>query len=254
MAFLHLRDISVEFPIYQGGSRSLRKAIFASSTRGNLGRDARDRINVLALNRLSLDIDDGDRVALMGLNGAGKTTLLKVLAGIYTPTRGRLYASGNISAILDATVGLNPEATGWENMILRGMYMGFHPQQIRGRMDEIAAFSELGQYLDMPVRTYSAGMMIRLAFAVSTAFQPEILLMDEWLAAGDAHFLKKAHERLEQFVQRSSILVLASHSLPLLEQWCNRGIFLEEGRIRVAGEIGEVIAAYQTATKAKDGT
>lgn len=226
----------------------MKKALFAVSTRGNLGRDARDRITVHALTELNFDIEDGDRVALIGPNGAGKTTLLKILAGIYTPTRGQLLSSGRISAILEATVGLNPEATGWENITLRGMYMGLHPRDVRKYMPSIAEFSELGPYLDMPVRTYSAGMMIRLAFAVSTAIQPEILLMDEWLAAGDAHFLQKAHRRLKEFVRQSSILVISSQSMGLLREWCNCGIFLRQGRIEAAGPIDQVIAAYESST------
>lgn len=250
MAFLRLHDVSVEFPIYQGSSRSLKKALLATSTQGNLARDAFDRINVRALSALTFDVENGDRLALVGLNGAGKTTLLKVLAGIYEPTHGRLLASGKVSAILDASVGLNPDATGRENIILRGMYMDIHPREMRAHAEEVAEFTELGHYLDMPVRTYSAGMMIRLAFAISTCVPPEILVMDEWLAAGDAHFLAKAQQRMETFVRGSSILVLASHSMELLEQWCNRGIFLDQGRVVAMGDIEDVIAAYKRHTEA----
>lgn len=250
MAFLRLRDVSVEFPIYQGSSRSLKKALLATSTQGNLARDAFDRINVRALSALTFDIENGDRLALVGLNGAGKTTLLKVLAGIYEPTHGRLLASGKVSAILDASVGLNPEATGRENIILRGMYMDIHPREMRAHAEEVAEFTELGHYLDMPVRTYSAGMMVRLAFAISTCVPPEILVMDEWLAAGDAHFLAKAQQRMAAFVRGSSILVLASHSMELLEQWCDRGVFLDQGRVVAMGDIEDVIAAYKRHTDA----
>jgi ABC-type polysaccharide/polyol phosphate transport system ATPase subunit len=244
MAFLRLRNLSVEFPMYQGSSRSLKKLLVATTTYGNLARDATDRVNVHALRDLTLDIEDGDRVALIGGNGAGKTTLLRVLAGIYYPTRGQVHSSGRISAVLDVALGLNPDATGRENIILRGMYMDIHPREMRARMDEIAEFTELGPYLDMPARTYSAGMMVRLGFAVSTCVPPEILLMDEWLSAGDARFLDKAQRRMEQFVGRSSILVLASHSQELLRKWCNRGLFLQQGRVMKSGPVDEVIAAY----------
>src|SRR5713226_2801596 len=203
MSFLRLRDLTVEFPIYQGSSRSLKKALLATSTQGNLARDAFDRINVRALNALTLDIENGDRVGVVGPNGAGKTTLLKVLAGIYEPTHGRLLSSGRVWAILDASVGLNPDATGRENIILRGMYMGIHPREMRAHADEVAEFTELGHYLEMPVRTYSAGMMVRLAFAISTCIAPQILVMDEWLAAGDARFLAKAQQRMADFVRGS---------------------------------------------------
>jgi ABC-2 type transport system ATP-binding protein/lipopolysaccharide transport system ATP-binding protein len=245
--YLRLKDLSVEFPIYQGGSRSLKKALIATSTQGNLARDAFDRINVRALNEVTLDIEHGDRVALLGLNGAGKTTLLKVLAGIYQPTRGTIERSGRVSALISASMGFSPDATGRENIILRGMYMDIRPRVMQPLMDEIAEFTELGHYLDMPVRTYSSGMNVRLAFAISTCMQPEILLMDEWLSAGDATFMAKAHKRMEAFVQGSSILVLASHSLPLLEQWCDRGVYLREGRVEAMGDIKDVIAAYQRA-------
>jgi ABC-2 type transport system ATP-binding protein/lipopolysaccharide transport system ATP-binding protein len=243
MAFLRLQNLSVDFPIYQE-SRSLKKFLVSTTTQGNMARDATDRINVHALNDLTLNIEDGDRVGLIGANGAGKTTLLRVLGGIYHPTRGQVYSSGNISALLDVGFGLHPDATGMENIILRGMYMNIHPREMRTHVDEIAEFTELGPYLDMPTRTYSAGMMVRLGFAVSTCIPPEILLMDEWLSAGDASFLDKAQRRMEHFVGKSSILVLASHSLDLLRNWCNRGIFLQQGRIAALGDINDTIAAY----------
>jgi ABC-2 type transport system ATP-binding protein/lipopolysaccharide transport system ATP-binding protein len=244
MAFIHLRNLSVEFAIYHGGSQSLKKMLVAAATQGNLARDTMNRINVRALNDVTLDLKDGDRVGLIGLNGAGKTTLLRVLAGIYHPTRGQFHSTGKVSALLDVSVGLNPDATGRENIILRGMYMDIHPREMRARVNEIADFTELGPYLDMPTRTYSAGMMVRLGFAVSTCIPPEILLMDEWLSAGDASFLNKAQRRMEKFVGSSSILVLASHSMELLPKWCNRGIILRHGRVVADGDIKDVIAAY----------
>jgi ABC-2 type transport system ATP-binding protein/lipopolysaccharide transport system ATP-binding protein len=243
---LRLRDVTVEFPIYTGGSRSLKKMLFNSTTFGNLARDARDRITVQALSGVSLDIEHGDRLAIIGANGAGKSTLLKVLAGIYEPTHGKAHASGRISALLTASLGLNPDATGRENIITRAMYMDVRPRDMRDRIDDIAEFSELGYYLDMPVRTYSSGMMIRLCFAVATSMQPEILLMDEWLGAGDAGFLAKARRRMEAFVANSSIMVLASHSMPLLKEWCNRAILLDHGRIICAGDVAEVAGVYET--------
>jgi ABC-2 type transport system ATP-binding protein/lipopolysaccharide transport system ATP-binding protein len=249
VSVLRLRNVSVEFPIYQGSSRSLKKVLLASSTRGNLARDAGARINVRALNEVSFELRDGERFALIGPNGAGKTTLLKVLAGVFEPTQGRFVSSGSVSSLLDTSVGLNGEATGHENIILRGMYMGIHPREMRARAGAIAEFTELGDYLDMPVRTYSAGMTIRLAFAISTCVQPDILIMDEWLTAGDAQFLGKAQRRIEQFVRQSSILVLASHSMELLEQWCSRGLLLHHGRVLTIGPIKEVIAGYRKLTE-----
>jgi ABC-2 type transport system ATP-binding protein/lipopolysaccharide transport system ATP-binding protein len=244
MTFLRMQDLSVEFPIYQGGSRSLKKAVLATTNFGGLRKDAQNRVNVVALRNLNLNIENGDRLALIGPNGAGKTTLLKVLAGIYQPSGGRIHSSGRVTALLTTSVGLNAEATGRENIILRGMYMDIHPQEMRARIDEIAEFTELGSYLDMPVRTYSSGMMVRLSFAASTCVPSEILLMDEWLSAGDASFLTKAQKRMEHFVGASSILVLASHSLPLLEQWCNRAILLDHGSVVAAGSVKNVVDAY----------
>jgi len=197
------------------------------------------------LRRVGFEVAPGECVAVLGRNGAGKTTLLRVLAGIYAPTSGEFHSSGKVSALLDVSVGLNPEATGRENIILRGMYMNIHPREMRARVDDIAAFTELGAYLDMPTRTYSSGMMIRLGFAVSTCIPPEILVMDEWLSAGDARFLDKAQKRMEQFVGSSNILVLASHSVDLLRNWCNRGILLQHGRVAAQGDINDVVAAYQ---------
>jgi ABC-2 type transport system ATP-binding protein/lipopolysaccharide transport system ATP-binding protein len=249
VSFLRLSNVSVEFPIYQGSSRSLKKVLLSSSTRGNLARDAGDRINVRALNAVSFELHDGERLGLVGPNGAGKTTLLKVLAGVFEPTQGRFASSGSVSSLLDTSVGLNGEATGYENIILRGMYMGIHPREMRERAPAIAEFTELGDYLDMPVRTYSAGMTIRLAFAISTCIQPDILIMDEWLTAGDAKFLAKAQRRIEQFVTHSSILVLASHSMDLVEQWCGRGVLLHQGRVLALGPIKEVVAAYRALTE-----
>jgi ABC-type polysaccharide/polyol phosphate transport system ATPase subunit len=248
MAFLRLRHLSVEFPMYLGSSRSLKKSIVASTTRGNLARDALNRINVKALTDLNFNIENGDRVGLLGLNGSGKTTLLKVLGGIYRPSAGQLLASGQVSALLDINVGINGDMTGYENIILRGMYMGIHPRNMLKRVDEIAEFTELGDYLDMPVRTYSSGMSVRLSFATATCITPEILLLDEWLSAGDALFIAKATKRMEDFVRLSSVLVLASHSMPMLEEWCNRGIWLELGRVKMMGPIKEVVAAYKQAT------
>ncbi|MFL6798034.1 MAG: ABC transporter ATP-binding protein [Xanthobacteraceae bacterium] len=244
MASLRLRNVCIDFPMYRGSSRSLKKLLFATSTYGNLARDATDRVNVRALNNVTLDIEDGERIALIGANGAGKTTLLRVMAGIYAPTRGRVFSIGRMSALLDVSVGLDPDATGRENIILRGMYMNIHPREMRQRVDEIADFTELGAYLDMPTRTYSAGMTVRLGFAVSTCIHPEILLMDEWLSAGDAGFMAKAQQRMEKFVTSSSILVLASHSQELLRKWCNRGLLLRQGEVVTYGDIDDVIAAY----------
>jgi ABC-type polysaccharide/polyol phosphate transport system ATPase subunit len=245
MSSISLRNACVEFPIYQAGARSLKKMLITGTTRGNLARDAHDRVMVRALHDITLDIGDSERVGVIGANGSGKTTLLKLLAGIYKPTQGQIRITGHTTALINTSVGLNPDATGRENIILRGLYMDIHPTHMRERVEQVAEFTELGSYLDMPVRTYSSGMMVRLAFAVSTCIQPEILILDEWLGAGDAQFLAKAGQRMRNFVGGSSILVLASHSLELVGEWCSRVIYLKDGEIRAIGPVAEVIERYR---------
>jgi len=252
MPSIHLRDVCVDFPIYQAGARSLKKMLIAGTTHGNLARDAHDRVMVRALHDITMDVDNSDRIGLIGANGAGKTTLLKVLAGIYKPTQGRIHISGHTTALINSSVGLNQDATGRENIILRGLYMDIHPRDMRERIEQVAEFTELGSYLDMPVRTYSAGMMVRLAFAVSTCIRPEILILDEWLSAGDAHFLAKAQRRMEEFVTRSSILVLASHAFELIEEWCTRAVYLKNGLIEAIGPVDEVIDRYKESVSTND--
>jgi len=245
MSYLALRNVSVDFPIYRGGSRSLKKTVLNRASGVNIDRDGTDQVNVRALRDLTLDVTSGERVGLVGRNGAGKTTLLKVLGGIYEPTLGRIATEGRISSLMSVSLGLDVDATGYENIALRGLYLDVHPRRMMEFVDEIAAFTELGEYLDMPVRAYSSGMMVRLAFAISTCFEPDILIMDEWVAAGDAHFLKKAQDRLSSFVQKSRILVLASHSVELLQTWCTTGLLLDKGQIVERGPIKDVVSRYR---------
>jgi homopolymeric O-antigen transport system ATP-binding protein len=243
MASIELSNVSIQFPLYQGSSRSLKKTLFAAANRRKLSRE-RNRVVVRALDDVSLTIEHGDRIGLVGHNGAGKTTLLRVLAGVYEPTAGRIAISGEVRALLDVNLGLDPDATGYENIFLRGLYLGLHPSEIRRLAPAIAEFTELGDFLHMLVRTYSSGMTLRLAFAVATATQPEILLMDEWLLAGDAQFLAKARERIDHFVRQSQILVLASHSLDVIREWCNKAAWLDSGRVVMVGDPETVIARY----------
>jgi ABC-2 type transport system ATP-binding protein/lipopolysaccharide transport system ATP-binding protein len=213
-------------------------------TGGRIARDASDRVCVQALRDVSLTFCHGDRVGLIGHNGAGKTTLLRVLAGVYEPSHGRLRCEGQAVALFDPALGMEMEATGYENIFLRGLILGLSPKEIREQAEAIAEFTELGDYLAMPVRTYSSGMMLRLAFAVSTSISPEILLMDEWIVAGDSQFMEKAKKRMESFVGRSNILVLASHSLDLIRRWCDKVVLLEKGRVTAFGSLNEVLSKY----------
>jgi lipopolysaccharide transport system ATP-binding protein len=230
-AHIYAKDLIVEFPVYNASHRSLKKSILNMTTGGRIASDAARKVSVRAIDGLSLDLRPGDRVGLMGHNGAGKTTLLRVLSGVYAPSAGQLEVRGKIASLLDLSVGMESEATGFENILLRGITMGMKPREIERHIDEISEFSELGDYLNMPVRTYSSGMMLRLAFSVSTCVNADIILMDEWLSVGDAAFNAKATRRLDKMVEQSSILVIASHSPEVLEKTCNRRLLLSHGKV-----------------------
>ena len=199
---------------------------------------------VHALNDVSLDIRAGDRVAIVGAHGAGKTTLLRVLAGIYHPTAGNVDVLGRCLSLFDLAAGFDEEATGYENIMRRGLVIGARRTEIDARRAEIAEFTELGDRLDLPLRTYSSGMMLRLIFAVATAVEGEIVLLDEWIGVGDQQFRKKARQRLDEIVARAGILVLASHDIDLIKSTCNRAILLQEGRITAAGTTEEILGRY----------
>src|SRR5207302_6344643 len=181
-----------------------------------------------------------------GHNGAGKSTLLKVLAGIYPPSRGRRVVEGRISSLFDIALGFEMDASGWENMAFRGYLQGETPQTIRAKMQPIADFTELGGFLDMPVRYYSAGMLVRLAFSIATAIEPEVLLVDEVLSVGDRAFQEKARKRMRQMMAQAELMVVVSHDLGSLARLCERGIWLDHGKIVMQGPIDDVIAAYKT--------
>ena len=244
MALISLDHVSVQFPIYGASARSLKNSLMHMTTGGRIARGAGDRIWVEALRDVSLSLEHGDRVGLIGHNGAGKTTLLRVLTGIYEPLRGTVLRVGRVAPLFEIGLGMDPEATGYENILLRGLLLGAAPADIRARTDEIAAFAELGDYLAVPVRTYSSGMRLRLAFAVCTSIEPDIILMDEWIGVGDASFVEKAERRLTDLVGRAGILVLASHSPALLQRTCTKGVLLHAGEVAAVGPIDDVLEAY----------
>ncbi|WP_022722196.1 ABC transporter ATP-binding protein [Rhodopseudomonas sp. B29] len=246
---LSLNNVSVSFPIYHGGSRSLKKSLLFRGSGGHLANDASHRIVVEALRNVTTQIQAGDRVALVGSNGAGKTTLLRTMAGIYEPVSGTVESRGRISPMFDIGLGIDTEISGYDNIRMRGLILGMTPQEIEGHLQEIVEFTELGDYLDIPVRTYSSGMMTRLTFAVATCFAPEILLMDEWIMAGDAGFINKARNRIENFVAKASILVLASHSLETCRQFCNKALWMDQGMVKASGPIDAILDEYVGATQ-----
>jgi lipopolysaccharide transport system ATP-binding protein len=242
MPLIRAERLTIEFPLYHVGARSLKKRLFAMSPL-RLRQDEAYRIVVAALRDLTFAIGPGERVGLVGHNGAGKTTLLRTLAGIYEPVGGRLEVQGDVGSLIDPGAGMDPEATGRENILLRGLYQGMDEAACHEMASEVGAFSGLGEFLDVPVRTYSAGMSVRLSFAMATVMQPEILLMDEWLLAGDAEFMARASTRLEQLVTGADILVIATHNTGIVRQWCSRVIHLEGGRIVADGPVAEVLDA-----------
>lgn len=231
MPFISIENLSVQFTIYGASSRSLKNRLLSQASGGRLLKSAGDIVSVSALEGLNLEIRDGDRIGLTGHNGSGKTTLLRVLAGIYKPNAGSAIMSGKVTALLDSTAGMDPDLTGIENIYLRGYILGMSRREIMSKIDDISEFTELGDFLNLPMRIYSAGMYTRLAFAISTATNCDILLIDEGIGAGDAEFQKKAHERVEKLFGRTPIVLLASHSEALLAQHCNRRVTLQAGRL-----------------------
>jgi lipopolysaccharide transport system ATP-binding protein len=222
MAHIKLHEASVEIPVYSNHNRSIKNSLLKKLT-----KDTVLPHSVKALNNITLDLRDGDRLGVMGPNGAGKSTLLRTLAGVYFPTSGKVEVKGRVASLIDISLGMEGEATGFENIRMRGIMMGLSLKQIKSMEDEIADFSGLGDFLHLPTRTYSTGMHMRLGFAVSTAVEADIILMDEWLSVGDSEFIQKAEKRLENFIGRSSILVIASHSEDLIQKTTNQILRLE---------------------------
>lgn len=226
------KNVDIEFPIFENSHRSLKNTLMHLTTGGVIGNDSGKHPVVKAISNLTCEIKTGDRVGLVGHNGSGKTTLLRAFSGVYAPVQGTLEVQGKIASLLDVSMGLDPDATGYENIYLRGLMDGLMPDAIRSRSNEIAEFTDLGDYLELPVRTYSSGMLLRLAFAISTSVDADILIMDEWLSVGDSDFSKKAAERLDKLVSNASILVIASHNPELIDRVCNRQLYLEHGVVQ----------------------
>jgi len=244
MASILFDKVCVDFPIYNASARSLKKRLFQVATGGQISANASGRVIIRAIEDLTLTIKDGERVGLLGHNGAGKSTLLRLLSGVYEPSLGRAEIKGDIGSLIDVSFGIDPEASGRENIYLRGALLGLTRSEIKSRLDEIIDFSELGDFIDMPVRTYSSGMHLRLAFSVSTIIRPEILLMDEWLSVGDEGFRVRAEARMNELVESTHILIIASHSRELILETCNRVIWLEHGKIRMDGPPDVITQAY----------
>ena len=227
---IQLNNVSVRFPIYDAKHRSIKHKVLKADTGGAI-IESGNLVEIEALKNVTLEIEEGERVALIGHNGSGKTTLLRVLAGVYAPITGTVLVKGQITSLLNVTLGMDFEATGLENIYIRGLFMGLKPKAIRLLVDEIVGFSELGSFIDMPVRTYSSGMVLRLAFSISTSIKPEILLMDEWISVGDSDFKERAEERLMSFVNQAGILVMATHDNAMAKRLCFRELTIQHGVI-----------------------
>lgn len=231
MPSIKATGLTLDYPVYNSNSRSMKNAVLRATTGGRIARDSANKTYVRSLDSLDFTVRQGERIGLVGHNGSGKSTLLRALAGVYAPTSGSLDVIGRVVSLLDINLGMDVDATGYENIMLRGIMMGLTPAQVRARTEEIAQFTDLGEYLEMPLRSYSSGMQMRLAFTVSTCVEADILLMDEWLSVGDAEFQEKAAARLSDLVSRSAILVIATHSPQLVQKVCTRQIELFHGKI-----------------------
>lgn len=244
MSYIKLFDVSVDIPIFNTTNQSLKSVMLGMARGEKLSSNDRGIVQVRALEKINLSLSKGTRLGIIGENGAGKSTLLRVLTGVYPPTTGSVEISAQVTSLIDISLGINHEATGRENIILRGALLGLSLEEISKNMDEIIQFTELGHFIDMPVRTYSSGMNLRLAFAISTVITPKILVMDEWLSVGDETFQVKAEDRLQRMVTATDIMVVASHSKNLILGNCNRVIWLDSGKIKADGDPNSVCDQY----------
>jgi ABC-2 type transport system ATP-binding protein len=244
VAAIFLNKVGVDIPIYDVRQASLKKALLGRTIGGRFAESGA-YMTVNALKNLDLEAHEGDRIALVGNNGAGKSTLLRVVSHVYPPTSGTVHVVGKVSPMFDTTIGINMDATGLENIQIAGTIWGMTRAQIKNSIDDIVDFTELGDYLKIPIRTYSTGMLLRLAFAIATVREPEILLIDEVIGVGDAGFFKKAFARLLQLVERSRILMIAAHQDEILRRLCNKAAWLDHGSLIAYGEFENVISTYR---------
>jgi ABC-type polysaccharide/polyol phosphate transport system ATPase subunit len=240
MARIQLDDFSLTFRVRQNRRVSFKEYLVRQMFRESVN----PVMEVRALQNVNLTIHDGERLGIIGRNGAGKSTMLKVLAGIYPPTSGCRLVEGRVSSLFDLSLGFEPEASGWENIAYRGYLQGETPKSIRSKIQSIADFTELGDFLNLPVRHYSSGMRVRLAFSIATAIDPEILLVDEVLSVGDMSFQQKALQRMRDMMSKARLIVMVSHDLGSIAKFCDRAVWLDEGRVCRIGPTKDVVEAY----------
>ncbi len=244
MASITLKNVTIDFPIYGAHTRSLKQQLVHLTTGGLIKRDENAIISVRAIDNVSLQFNSGEVIGLIGHNGAGKSTLLRILSGIYEPTNGKLTVDGKIFALLSLSFGMDSESTGYENILINGVIRGLTKQHIQELSEEIAAFTELGDYLHMPIRTYSDGMRLRLAFSLAVHLSSEILILDEVIGVGDNAFMKKAQRRLDNLVEQSDLVILASHSEKVIRKFCSKVVWLNNGKVAFYGAIEQGLKAY----------
>jgi len=242
MARIVLEEIGLTFRVRQRTKLTLKEFLVGQMFRRSLN----PILKVHALSGVNLTVERGDRLGVIGHNGAGKSTLLKTLAGVYQPTHGKMVVDGRVSSLFDLALGFEIDATGWENIAYRSYLQGETPRTVRGKRQAIADFSELGAFLNTPVRYYSAGMLVRLAFAIATSIDPEVLLIDEVLSVGDLAFQAKARARMGEMVDRAHLMVMVTHDLESVPKVCNRAVWLDHGHMMMEGPTEAVIAAYKS--------
>ena len=247
MAYIDFEDVDLEYPL-PGVRVTLKEYLVRGLFRR--GQAAAPKV-IHALKKVNLRIDEGERVGIIGLNGAGKSTLLRCIGGIYPIARGRRTVEGSFCALFDIALGFEMEATGWQNIHYRSYLQGETPQTVKTKLHEIAEFSELGEFLDLPLRCYSHGMVMRLAFSIATSSYPEILLVDEVFGTGDLSFQQKAEERMQQFISRAKIVVMVGHNLEFIRRFCPRVLWMHEGRLRDDGPAQTIVDAYRTEARAQ---
>lgn len=244
MSYVKAQNLVVEMPVYELSGRSMKMRMLNKLASSRIGSSNNGTTVVRALQDVSFEFKDGDRIGLIGSNGSGKSTLLRVLANIYEPSSGHLEIQGKAVALLEMGLGMDDSMTGYQNIKLRGMLLGMSPEEVAGKTTEIADFTDLGDYLHLPIRAYSSGMRIRLAFAISTAVEAELLLLDEVIGVGDAAFLEKANARLKAFQEKANIVFIASHSGAVISDMCNKVMWLEGGKLRFIGDVAQGLQAY----------
>jgi ABC-type polysaccharide/polyol phosphate transport system ATPase subunit len=242
---IRVSELTIDLPLQNVSANSLRRKIIDIAIGGQFFRKNNDGLSIRALDRVNFSVKNGERVGVVGHNGAGKTTLLRALAGVFEPNKGVIEVEGKVTALFGAGIGLDNDATGLENIKLMGAYLGVDLSKNDSRVEEIIDFCDLNNYIELPVKVYSTGMLGRLAFAVATSLQPDVLIMDEWLGAGDQFFIKKAQDRVNKFVESAKVVILASHSDALIEKIASKVVWLERGQVRFFGPTAEWKELYQ---------